>query len=1211
MDIEQILSRINEYEYRLNRQLVKWLEKKLPKIADDWWNELVVDNLSPFQREAVQQKGIHNLDGLDLASVLRVVDRNWYLITNKYFINNRERTHIREMVEVRNRWAHITPQDITRKTVCEDLNTIILTMQGFDAGMQDTKDIERFQMDVEDGVYDLERSSAEQNPQDAAAGPDAVSNESSHDRQGSPDEIQIGSEVELISDPSLRGAVTDIRGMRYYVQINGIIKTFYREQIQAYQKEEKHQDGFSLQQVRAAISAYQIHNPGHSNLYSLNSARIDFVPYQFRPALKIIKSDVPNILIADDVGVGKTIEAGLILKELEARSEAGNNKSSSLSVLVICPKPLIAEHKWKEEMKRFDENFEELDGKGLAQCINDTSRDLYWPENRNKVIIPYSLFNENSVMGSRSSRGGSKRGSIGLMDLDPAPHFDLVIVDEAHTIRNSNTWWYQGVECFCRDAGAVVFMTATPVQNSERDLFTLLHLLRPDIVTDEKIFSVMAEPNVYINKLLRIVRSQSEGWQAEAQEEIHHILRTQYGRNVIQQKPEFEDVVDALQKKSLTRDERVALIRQIEKLHTFHVMINRTRRRDIEDFCVRRTETVDAPFTDKQRNLYDALLEFDSRILKRLHGSENVLFMMCTMMRQAASCIYGLAPFIEDIVKKKMEEVYRDGELYEYDELETFFNKVPEKSLLTLADEVKRLSRDLPDEDPKIEKLLEVIHQKQTEANPRVIIFSSFRHTLHYIARKLKKEGLRVGQIDGSVPDEERYLLRERFLLDHKEPDAVDVMLFSEVGCEGLDYQFCDTMINYDLPWNPMRIEQRIGRIDRRGQKSPVVKIYNMITDGTIDATIYDKCLSKIGVFESSIGDCGEILGDINAQITEIMFDAELTPEEQKMKIEQLADNDVARVQEMRQMESEEKDLYGFDLSGYMIDQDLQKAENAWINPDSIAELVTVYLNDVLGKGEYILGSQENKTLRLRMENRQKLFTSLNSREMDLSNNNVKTWKGYLRSNKANLPITFDAQYANEHREAAFLTSMHPLVQQAAAYESREERFPCTVAIQVSDTDIPKGDYEFLVYAWQYKGIRPDIRLTAVSKDPNIEKEVLGYLQYADEYKPDAGDHTDAWDALDDLHYEKWKKARTEYAEDVRRECNYRRDQLDLSYSRIFKINEEQLEAAKDEKIIAMRQGQLNNNRARYAAKKEEIDNAVREADIITNLLAKGIVHVK
>ena len=128
---------------------------------------------------------------------------------------------------------------------------------------------------------------------------------------------------------------------------------------------------------------------------------------------------------------------------------------------------------------------------------------------------------------------------------------------------------------------------------------------------------------------------------------------------------------------------------------------------------------------------------------------------------------------------------------------------------------------------------------------------------------------------------DERYIARIKFALSGvflvaslcdgiDDANAFDILLFTEVGSEGLDYQFCNMMINYDLPWNPMRIEQRIGRIDRRGQISEFVNIYNLITSGTVDADIYTRCLLRIGVFEKSIGECEEILGEIGRQVERI-----------------------------------------------------------------------------------------------------------------------------------------------------------------------------------------------------------------------------------------------------------------------------------------------------------------------------------------------------
>ena len=1189
MDTSYIISKMNGYMFQLNQQIGNWLEKKLPKITDDWWQDLVFNNLSPLQRETVIRNDIHDIKGLDLAALLRVLDRNWFVITSSFFINNRERNNIRTMQEVRNTWAHITPNDIIKTRVIDDVNTIIALMEAFGASMEDTRDLENFIFDIEDERDIFVNSAGEQKKE-------RQPKENQLPSVGEQGEIVVGSIVTLVSDPSVIGAVIGVSGNKYSVLVNGKLQSYYKEQIQLQDFKEEHKY-LSLSKVRSALTAYQVYNPGSTNLYSLNSARIDFVPYQFRPALRMIKADSPRVLVADDVGVGKTIEAGLILKELEARS-------SLTSVLVICPRPLVAERKWQLEMKRFDEDFTQLDGKMFTECISEMYRDGEWPERHSKTIIPYSLFGEDSVMG-RGSKSSRKQKNLGLAELDPLPHFDLVIVDEAHNIRNANTWAYRGVELFCRNADAVVFLTATPLQNSNNDLYTLLNLLRPDVVIDKDTFKTMSEPNVFINNLLRIVRNQEEGWQEAGKVEIANILGTTWGRNVIQHNPEFEKIFSFLDRTEITRDERIEMIGKIESLHSFHTMINRTRRKDIEDFCIRRTQTVTAPFNSVQKDLYDALIEFESTALAQLHGSRSVRFMMCTIMRQAASCIYGLAPFMNDIVKRRLSQIQEDGELYEYDfEL----NSDEEKSLFELADEIEALSKSLPKDDPKFERMLEVIQGKQSMENNRVIIFSSFRHTLSYLRKKLTAQGLRVGQVDGSVPDEERYNLRQRFLLDRDDKNAIEVLLFSEVGCEGLDYQFCDTMINYDLPWNPMRIEQRIGRIDRRGQKSDTVKIYNMITEGTIDAVIYERCLSKIGVFEASIGDCSEILGDISDRIFKIMFDPELTDEERQMKIEQMADNEVMKVQELHRLEQEEKFLYGFDLSKYMMDKDVQDAENTWINPQRLNELVIVFMNDYLGKGEYLRGKQDGKTLRLSADKRQLLLDDLMKMSGSTNNQVTKLWKSYLKSDKPVLPVTFESQYAKNNREVTFFNQMHPFVAQAAAYESKN--FPCELSVRIAGSEIEPGDYEFLIYAWKYVGIRPDIRLVAVSNKVEVEKNILTVLQYAEEYYEDDGVHQSNWDQMDELHYKRWQKAKDTYSADVRDECEYRLEQLTHSFNKQEVIVRSQISAATDDRIRRMRTSQLENIIKKYNKQRKLVDETVSKVDIHTNLLVRGVLHV-
>lgn len=1184
MNNSYIISKMNGYMFQLSGKIGVWLEKKLPNITDNWWQELIINNLSTLQRENVINNEIKDISGLDLAELLRVIDRNWFIITSRFFINNKERGNIRKMQEVRNSWAHITPSTISKEKVLADVDTIIVLMQAFDAAMSETREMENFIFDVEEDK--------EIRPEEPK-----ITKSVTEVKQITDEGFKIGDVVTLVSDSTAIGAVTNIEGNRYTVLINGMAQSFYGEQIKPFKQKLK-SNLLPIKRVRSSLTAYQINHPGNSNLYSLNSARIDFVPYQFRPALKMIKADSPRLLVADDVGVGKTIEAGLILKEMEARSNIS-------SVLIICPRPLVAERKWVLEMKRFDENFTQLDGKDFAEAVSETDRDGVWPERHSKTIIPYSLFGEDSIMGIQSNSSKRKK-SIGLAELDPSPHFDLVIVDEAHTIRNANTWWYKGVELFCRNADAVVFLTATPLQNSNNDLYTLLNLLRPDMIIDKDTFNTMAEPNTYINNLLRIVRNQAEGWQEDGRAEISHILETSWGRNVIQHNPNFEKIYEFLDKEDVTREEKVAMISQVEALHSFHGIINRTRRRDIEDFCIRRNQTVKAPFNSVQRDLYDSLMEFEESALTMLHGSRSVRFMMCTIMRQASSCIFGLAPFMNDIVTRKLNQIQEDGELYESD---FDMNSEFENSLFELADEIVGLTSKLTKDDPKLDKMVEIIREKQKEDNNRVIIFSSFRHTLTYLQKNLAMLGVRVGRVDGSVPDEDRFAMRQRFLLDRDDENAIDVLLFSEVGCEGLDYQFCDTMINYDLPWNPMRIEQRIGRIDRRGQKSDTVKIYNMIIEDTIDETIYDRCLSKIGVFESSIGDCSDILGDISEQIFKIMFDPELTEEERNIKIEQMANNEVMKVQELQRLEQEEKSLFGFDLSKYMIDNDIQNAENAWISPGSMSDMVDAYMDDFLGEGEYIRGKAEVKSLRLSAEKRQMLLDGLRKIDIVNSNNALKLWNAYLKSSIPTLKVTFDSTAAKDERDVTFLTQMHPLVKQAAAYESM--RFPCEIALSVCSEDIAPGEYAFLIYAWNYVGLRPDIKLIAVSDNEDVQKNILSIMQYASDYHEQTSDYNSKWNSMDQLHYEKWKAEKEEYVQSVKAECDYRLEQLAQSTNQRDAIFREMITKAEDEKIIRMRTSQLDKLLADFEKQKKDMDNTVAKAEIKTNLLVKGILYVE
>jgi ATP-dependent helicase HepA len=269
-----------------------------------------------------------------------------------------------------------------------------------------------------------------------------------------------GQLVALKSDPSSQMPVMEQLSSgaenSYKVFHNGQVTTYFESQLQAQETPTEHTARTSADELTAYITSLQLLSPSTANLFSLRSGRVNFVPYQYRPVLKLIRADRPRLLIADEVGVGKTIESGLIIKELRARMDIQ-------SVLIICPKALVAERKWELEMKRFDEKFTNLDGGLLRHCLHETHLDGEWPDQYSKAILPFSLFDSDLVHGNQV-KGAKKR--MGLLEMDPPPKFDLVIVDEAHHIRNSETYLHQGVRQFCDNANAVVFLTVRCTESS-------------------------------------------------------------------------------------------------------------------------------------------------------------------------------------------------------------------------------------------------------------------------------------------------------------------------------------------------------------------------------------------------------------------------------------------------------------------------------------------------------------------------------------------------------------------------------------------------------------------------------------------------------------------------------------------------------------------------------------------------------------------------
>lgn len=1192
----------------------RWLEAKLPALGSTWWLDSVVNRLTFQQQRLVDEKRIHSLAGLDLAALLRVLDQNWSELSGAEQLPREARNWIKELHSVRNRWAHAPSGGLSPTDVYRDADTLERLLKILGAGD-----------DLLDRIEKVKTSTLARLAPVGLAAPINQSNQSGNGEQTAMPSTVATPIASTPSTPTTKFSIGQLLCLRsnshaifpvlevlhggavetrYRVFENGARQVYYESQLQALDEPEEVRKILSAAELSAMLTAVQLSSPSASALYSLNSGRVRFVPYQYRPVFKLIRADRPRLLVADEVGVGKTIEAGLILKELQARNEIK-------SVLIICPKALVAERKWELEMKRFDEHFIPMNGSLLRHCVKETHLSGEWPVQYEKVIVPTSLFDNDLLFGKP---GKGKARDPGLLELDPPPKFDLVIVDEAHHIRNSDTFLHQAVRYFADNAEAVVFLTATPVQLGREDLYTILNVLRPDVIIDPASFAQMAEPNQYINAGVQACRRGEASWADEVREQLRCVAGTTWGREVLAVNPGFQHIYDGLAEDAPDGAARVKTIQALEDLYTFSSLINRTRRRDIGEFTTRKAETLTTDFTPSQRELHDDLLSVIARILARLHGNQNVKFMMTTVSRQAASSLFGLAPALHDILQGKLARLEAeddgdgdgdgDGDANEGARSYDFVDQI-RGDIESLLERVKGLDPA----DPKAEAFMKVVLDKVAMPKNKVLLFSTFRHTLKYLVGKLRAADIRFGLVHGGVPDEERAVLRWRFSLAKGDPDALDVLMSSEVGCEGLDFQFCDCLVNYDLPWNPMRIEQRIGRIDRYGQQSEAVAIFNLVTPGTIDAEIYDRCLSRIGVFKHAIGGTEEILGEITRELHNIAETFSLSEEERGRRLNQLSDNKIRQIEEEQRLEERQGELFGLNLAAASWEAKLARSRNHWLEPEALASAVTTYLTQRLGKAQdYLLGEKLLKNFRLSQEARAVILEDF--RRLPRSSDPMyRAWERWLKGGGPNLQVTFDQECAVDNAAAILLSLGHPLLRQAAVHLQQSEAI--FVRLAASHETLPVGSFPFALYRWARQGAKRDEELIPVVETPEIAESLLDLLQVSTDAAYMDLPSPQVWDNLDAVHHQRWLAESTQHAEDNRQLVGVRIQSLSASHRARRALLEEQVGRATNDKIRVMKQAELARSEVDFSVRTAALMRDAESGDIRATPAVFGVLDIR
>jgi len=1025
---------------------------------------------------------------------------------------------------------------------------------------------------------------------------------------------KVGDIVAFKTDPSRQGPIVEIlppikEQNRYRVfHSPEDIREYLQDQIVLLADLVEHsntEDRLSSDEFLACLNALRLNHPQVDSIYALYAARIQFIPFQFKPLLRFLRADRPRLLIADEVGVGKTIEAGLILRELESRQELDN-------VLVVCPKALVS--KWRSEMRRFDEDFIHLSSEQLRYCLRETDLDGVWPNQYSRAIVHLELLRREEYLAGKDGR----RPLPGLATLSPPPKFDLVIVDEAHHVRNPDTLSHQVAEFLCDVSEAAILMTATPIQIGAENLFHLLNLLRPDQFIDFTQFQEMAQPNRYLNRAIRFVRTKQppDQWYERAQTALVAAAETDWGKQVLKHDPRFARWKERLQKRDdLDDKERVRFIRDIEEVHTLAHVMNRTRRRDIGRFTIREPYTVEVPFTESQQAFYDALIAFRREMLALDYPQAVIRLITDTLERQAASCLPALVPALDTFLRTGK---FRTEELT--DDLEWDDARDLPPSLIEKGCELRAMAVALPEEDPKLNELKHIVSETISSSGPRkVLIFSFFLHTLSYLERQLRTAGYRVAVVNGRVDDERREILRNRFRLPNEHDDAIDILLSSEVGCEGLDYEFCNRLVNYDIPWNPMRVEQRIGRIDRFGQQSDKVQIYNFVTPGTVEERIVFRCYDRLGIFRDTIGDIEEVLGRLTQAITDTALDISLTQQQAEEKAKQLADNALREIEEQRRLEEQSKELLGLDRA--LLDEvEKVQEEGRFISPLELRQMIDEYLAHRCENATILGDERRDGVVRIRANraDRDRLRSDLH--QLQIRDRTMLETRRWLISDAPLFAVTFHQKTALEHRDIPFITPIHALTKMAIQYWNSYHDQQLVTQVKLKTTEHPTGYYAFAYYLWEKVSIDFGVRLVPLVWD--LRREKLDQTIPAD--LPNLlrqGHDTQAMDesltqeiapALHKLEEAIHEQRQAEVRKLIKTNRQLAEQQL-ASLARYYdrrvaRINEE-LSAATDRRIQRMKRSELHRIQQERERRRREIEER-KKADIISQRVAYGVLEV-
>lgn len=732
-------------------------------------------------------------------------------------------------------------------------------------------------------------------------------------------------------------------------------------------------------------TTFKIENSSNNTLSSIKASRTMFKTYQYIPLMKFLNSDLQRLLIADEVGLGKTIEAGHIMLELKARQELKN-------VLVVCPSGL--RDKWCGELEdRFGLKFQIIEKKDL---LRDELRNH---NGHVRGIISYDSLRD------------TKTKSV-LKDIENMSYqFSLVVCDEAHRVRNASTKQHDAIERLLRHSQSAVFLTATPIMLGRENLYHLLNLLNSQRYDSPTAFEDESRHNEpFVWALNSLNRNASFDEVRTGLDDL--IPKDDYVRRL----PLFEPLMEKLKGED-TPKQRTLIQSDLYDINPLSSIMSRTRKVDVTtDLSQAKRDTITLPIelSKDEQTLFD---EYMDRLKDLLPIASS------THQQMIASSLHAY-----------------EGDVYGYSSME----------------------------DSKYNALMRIIKENRTKGNGKVIVFAHFHNTINYLAVKLTADIIGFRVISGKMSDR---LSRINAVEEFKNDNSITVLLSTEVGGEGLDMQFCDTIVNYDLPWNPMVVEQRIGRIDRIGQQSEIIHIYNMLVKGTVQEKIHTRLQSRIEEFRKTIGDLEPILSQkldddttIGDELENNLFRIELTDQEREEKLRRIERAFQRNMEDSKKIERELSSTFTSDSylrnhlnaiinnKAYVTEQELEN----YVRMLFRKELPTCTISETDEEGVVTITVPQSKPKEI--INLLNNYTTLRGENGEMVKNFINTIR-----DKASFKVTFRQDVAEAKRTVPYLSIYHPFV--IVAKEKIKERVNKDAGVfryQLNEGDLVTEDGEVM-----------------------------------------------------------------------------------------------------------------------------------------------------